>query len=296
MRPPRAAAPGPLAARPVAARPVAARPLAALAVTAALGLGLAGGGGGAAGGRPPLPAGARVLARGSLAYAVVATAGAVVTIELEERFALVVRDPDTGRPRTRVELGPAERDLVAVAAAGDRAWVGGDDRQVRAVDLAAGRVIATWPHGADVTALRWLPGDRDDPAAAAGWLAIGDASGAVCLRRLADGALVQCAALATGPVTALEAGGGLTVVAGGGRSTWTVPALAAAPPAPPPRWRDQPVTARGREVWLGDRLLIRMGERVRAIEVGPSGALFVAAWVARLDDPSVIALPADARW
>lgn len=229
-----------------------------------------------------LPADARVLARGSLAYAARAGDGAIVTIELEERFALVVRDPATGRERQRVDLGPAERDLVALAVAGDRAWVGGDDRAVRTIDLATGEVVATWPVGADVTALRWL---------APGWLAIGDATGVVCLRRLADAALVQCAVLAAGPIAALDGGGGLTVVAGAARSTWTVPALAATAPAPPLTWRGKPVTIDGRTILVGGEVVATLGERVRSIEVGPAGELIVAAWIARLDDPSVIALP-----
>lgn len=232
--------------------------------------------------RITLPSDARVLARGSLAYAARAGDRAVVSIELEERFSLVVRDPATGRERRRVDLGPAERDLVALAVAGDRAWVGGDDRVVRTIDLASGAVIATWPVGADVTALRWI---------APGWLAIGDATGVVCLRRLGDAALVQCAMLATAPVTALDGGGGLTVVAGDTRSTWTVPALAATAPAPAPAWRGKPVTIAGRDVLVGGEVVARLGERVRSIEVGPGGELIIAAWIARLDDPSVIALP-----
>lgn len=237
---------------------------------------------------PALPDGARVLARGSLAYAAVAGDGAVVTLELEERFALIVRDPDHGRARTTVDLGPAERDLVALAVHGDTAWVGGDDHAVRTVDLARGAVTATWPIGAPVTALRWLDG---------GWLAIGDATGTVCLRRLADAALIQCAALATGPVTRIAApspaeGGGLTVEAGGERTAWTVPALARRPAAPAPlRWHGHEISVDGRAVRAGTRVVASLGERVRMIEVGPRGELIIAGWIARLDDPSVIVLP-----
>lgn len=231
-----------------------------------------------------LPPDAYVVARGSLAYAARAAGDAIVTIELEERFALVVRDAASGRERRRVDLGPAERDLVALAVAGDgaRAWVGGDDQAVRAIDLATGATLATWPIGADVTALRWL---------APGWLAIGDATGVVCLRRLADGALVQCAALAGAPVSALDGGGGLTVVVAGARSTWTVPALASTTAVPPPAWRGKPVSFHGREVLVGGEVVATLGERVRSIEVGPAGELIIAAWIARLDDPSVIVVP-----
>lgn len=234
---------------------------------------------------PTLPDGARVLARGSLAYAAVATGDAIVTIELEERFALNVRDPDSGRPRRTVDLGAAERDLVALAVHGDTAWVGGDDRAVRTIDLASGAVTATWPIGAPVTALRHLDG---------GWLAIGDATGAVCLRRLADAALVQCATLAAGPVSRLSpTDGGLVVESSAGsRSAWTVPALArrAAVPGPQP-WRGGDLSVDGREVRAGAKVVAVLGERVRMVEVGPRGELIIAAWIARLDDPSVVILP-----
>ena len=154
---------------------------------------------------------------------------------------------------------------------------------MRTVDLERGVVISTWPVGADVTALRWLDG---------GWLAIGDATGVVCLRRLADAALVQCAALADGPVTALQGGGGLTVVAGATRTTWTVPALApTASPAGPPTWGGAEVVIDGREVRAGGAVVARFGERVRTVEVGPQGELIIAAWIARLDDPSVVTVP-----
>lgn len=260
-------------------------PRAALAATAIAGAAI----GAACGPRPTstvtLPAATRVLARGSLAYAAAAAetaeGAAVVTIELEERFALVVREPNSGRERRRVDLGPAERDLVALAVNGDRAWVGGDDQEVRTIDLASGTITATWPIGADVTALRWL---------APHWLAIGDATGVVCLRRLPDAALVQCAALATAPIATLTGGGGLTVVAGATRSSWTVPALANDAPAPPLRWRGRAITVAGREILVGDRVVLRLGERIRSVEVGPGGELIVAAWVAGLDDPSVISV------
>ncbi len=232
---------------------------------------------------PTLPDGARVLARGSLAYAAVAAGDAIVTLELEERFALIVRDPDNGRPRRTVDLGAAERDLVALAVHGDTAWVGGDDRAVRTVDLASGAVTATWPIGAPVTALAYLDG---------GWLAIGDATGAVCLRRLADAALVQCAALAAGPVNRLSpTGGGLSVESAGARTAWTVPALARRAEVPgPPRWGGGDLTVDGREVRAGARVVAVLGERVRMIAVGPRGELIIAAWISRLDDPSIVVL------
>ena len=233
--------------------------------------------------RTTLPAGARVLARGSLAYAVAFTGDALATVELEERFALVVRDPDSGRERRRVDLGPPERDLPALAVAGDRAWVGGDDRVVRTIDLGRGEVVASWPVGADVTALAWARG---------GWLAVGDAAGGLCLRRVADAALIHCLAVA-GPVTDLVARGDRLWVRAGGRDlTLAVPALAVvADAASPRRWRGADLTIDGREVRVGGRPLLRLAERVRAVAVGPRGELAIAAWVRRLDDPAVVLIP-----
>ncbi len=240
---------------------------------------------GCAASRPGLPPGARVLARGSLAYAVAVTTDTVVTVELEERFALVVRALTTGRERQRVDLGPPERDLPALAVGGGRAWVGGDDQRVREIDLANGGVVATWPVGADVTALAWLP------EGAGGWLAVGDATGVVCLRRLPDGALVQCLAGAA-PVARLDAGpGGLWVADAAGSRGFSVPTLAETEGAAPAmRWRGQALAAAGHEVRAGDRVLLRLPGRVQAIAVGPGGELGVAAWVARLGDPAVIVL------
>ena len=37
--------------------------------------------------------------------------------------------------------------------------------------------------------------------------------------------------------------------------------------------------------------LTSVPSRIRSVEVGPGGELIIAAWIARLDDPSVIVLP-----
>jgi len=209
----------------------------------------------------------RVLARGTLAYAAAARADVVAAIELDTRFALVVHDARTGAVRARVDLGPPERDLTALAVADDagRAWVGGEDGRVRTVDLRARRVTATWPVGATVTALASVDG---------GYVAVGDATGVVCLRR-ADGALLQCLAAATAPIARIAAAsGGLEVTAAGRVTRYQVPSLRvvgeAAAPAPP----DLPPD-------------LHLGGAVRDVRRIPNG-LLIAAWIHGLDDPSVI--------
>ena len=66
------------------------------------------------------PTSARVIERGTLGYAVAFGDGALCTIELDLRFALVVRDPHSGAVRARHDLGPAERDLPALPVANER--------------------------------------------------------------------------------------------------------------------------------------------------------------------------------
>jgi hypothetical protein len=233
---------------------------------------------------PPAP---RVLARGTLAYAVAATPGRLLSIELDERFALVVRSPDSPTPLARVDLGPPERDLPALAAAGDRAWVGGDDGRVRVIDVATGAVTEIWPVGAPVTALA-LAGDV---------VVIGDATGALCLRRARDGAVLQCAAIADGPIAHVDVRGG-TLVASTGEATtsWLLPSLAPAGPARSrgPMWEGGEVVVSGRTVDLVTRdrrrRLAVMDGSVRAVAVLSDGRLAIAAWIAALANPSIIVL------
>lgn len=251
------------------------------ALVVAAGLALVGCGGRAT--AIALPAGSRVLARGSLAYAVAfADHDRVVSVELEERFALVVRTAD-GRLRGRFDLGPAERDLGALAVGGDTAWVGGADRRVRGLALADGRSVATWPIGARVTALATLPDGR---------LAIADADGGLCLRRLDDGALLQCVQLGDRPVTALDPRGAVLVATVAGRRLGlALPGLALVPaPAEPQR-----IERRGRDLRLDGGPVIRLGGAVQAVAVDGRGRIAIAAWIAGLDDPSVVLVPARSR-
>lgn len=227
-----------------------------------------------------VPSGAHVAARGTLGYAAAFGDGALYTIELDERFGLFVRDPDTGALRARFDLGPAERDLPALAVAGGVAWVGGADQLVRGLAVADGAELVRWPIGAAVTGLAALPG---------GWLAIADADGALCLRRLADGALVQCVLAGDGPITALAAvGPALVATVGGARRGFAIPALTAADPAPAPA-----AIVDGNDVIRAGRALVHFAGPARAAALGPAGQLAAVGWIRGLDDPSVVVIPAD---
>ncbi|MBK7078435.1 MAG: hypothetical protein IPH44_39835 [Myxococcales bacterium] len=220
------------------------------------------------------PSTARVIERGTLGYAVAFGDGALCTIELDLRFALVVRDPRSGAARARHDLGPAERDLPALAVVDGQAWVGGADRAVRAIGLATGAVEATWPIGAAVTALA---------ATADGNLVIGDATGALCLRRRRDGALLQCVAVADQPIAALRVDGPTVVARAAGRAVrLTLPALVVgATTAAPPE-------IRGHEVVLDGVVVARFAGAARAVARGPDGAIAAVGWVRDLDDASVV--------
>jgi hypothetical protein len=240
----------------------------------------------ASAGLPP----SRVLARGVLPYGVATAGDTVVTVELSERFELVVRD---GVRERRLDLGPPEQDLRALAVAGGHAFVGSDAGFIREIELASLRLRHTYAVGAPLRAL----------AADARYLLSADASGAVCLRRRADAALLQCVR-PDAPVTALAIRGELAWLSGppAGQGpplvAWALPSLrqlsdsevARAPSTPPPpaRFRDGAVYPQGHQViWQrgGERqVLAELATDVRSITLTASGSLIVAAWPRSLDD------------
>lgn len=225
----------------------------------------------------------RVVARGSLAYAVAFCGERLVSIELVERFAVVVRDADSLREAARIDLGPPERDWPALACDARRAWVGGDAGTVAIVDLAAGAIVGTWPVGAPVTGLA-VDGER---------IAIGDGSGVLCLRRADDGALLQCVVAQVGAVDVEGTTGGLVTRApDGDGQVWSTPALARVGPAPTPALRvtGRSVDRRRGEAW---ERVVRMAGAVQGVAVSPSGAVAVAAWIGALDDASVVLVSSD---
>lgn len=230
----------------------------------------------------------RVLARGVLPYGVATIEDAVVTVELAERFELVVRpiafgEAAEGKER-RLDLGPPEHDLRALAVHEGTAFVGSDAGFIREIDLRSLREVQTFAVGAPLRAL----------AADAHYLLSADTSGAVCLRRRRDGALLQCAQAAE-PVSRLELQGDTARLitesaAESAIAAWSVPALRPliAPAAAAARFHDGAVTTRGHQViWQRggeQRVLAELATDVRFITVTSSGSLVVAAWPRLLDD------------
>jgi WD40 repeat protein len=174
---------------------------------------------------------ARTASRGVLSYAVAfapAPEPLLVSVELGVTFDLVVRSLDRAgalRPRARVVLGPPDWDVSDLALVPDRrtALVASSAGTVRAFDLDTGRVTASWHLGAAATSVAVTPDGR--------LAATGSASGVICLRRLADGALLQCLAAHTGPVSGLDfdsTGRRLASSSWDGRvALWSAPQLAA---------------------------------------------------------------------
>lgn len=246
-------------------------------LAAALGLGLAALGAACATSRP----GPVAVARGSLGYAVEMVAGDVVSIELAERFEAVVRAWPGLHERRRIDLGPVEADLVALAAARDgtpRFAVGGRPGEVLLVDAERGAVIVRWPHGAAITALRLSPDDAY----------VGDVDGGLCRRRLHDGALLVCADLGA-TVRTIELADDRAWITLADDSRHALDARTLAPrgggTAPAAAWRLLPDGVR----W-GDRRW-RLAGPARGAALTPDGRLLVANWIDSLDDSSLVLLP-----
>jgi hypothetical protein len=172
----------------------------------------------------------RAASRGVLSYAVAFTSAAelLVSVELGARFELVARSLGPAgelRERARVVLGPPDWDVVDLAPIPGRpaVLVASAAGTVRAVALDAARVTSTWHLGSAATAVAVSPDGR--------LAATGSASGVVCLRRLVDGALLQCLAAHTARVSGLDFdrdGRRLASSSWDGRAAvWSVPQLAA---------------------------------------------------------------------
>jgi WD40 repeat protein len=174
----------------------------------------------------------RAASRGVLSYAVAfarAPEPLLVSVELGDSFELVARKIEPGGAlveRARVLLGPPDWDVPDLALVPGRraALVASAAGTVRAVDLDAGRVTAAWHLGASATAVAVSPDGR--------LAATGSANGVVCLRRLSDGALLQCLVAHRARVSGLDfdpAGRLLASSSWDGRvAVWSLPQLAAA--------------------------------------------------------------------
>jgi len=256
-----------------------------------------------------------VLSRGTLAYGVAAGGPLVASLELDTRFRLVLRA--AGATQT-ADLGPPDYDFVdlAVDAAGRRVAVAGLDGTVRLYDARAMQE-ASWRLDAAATAVALAPNGA--------YVAHGAASGVVCLRRVEDGALLQCVAAHDARVTGLAFSDGKTLVSAGADGlavVWEVPslrvlakrdgapivhlaargpdvALARADSVEVWRWRENqaagtPTAKISALVFLPDgRLRTETDPKVHALAVAPDGhTLYVAAWTGTdLAGASLTAIP-----
>ena len=264
-------------------------------------------------------------ARGLLSYAVgFAPAGErllLVAVELDVAFSLLVREVVPAAAgggaarlveRGRLALGPHEWDVTDLATAGGAAgarpvaYVGSADGAVRAIDLlgrgGGPQLLATWRTGFPVTALAVSPGGA--------LLAIGGAGGELCLRRLPDGALLQCFAAHTSrvagltfdprgarlasaswdgralvlrapslaPIAALDTGGSANAVAFAPAGDRLAVAVCGAPPAPGAHTAEGAVRDPRARVLLWRP--VRGGPAPRAL-TGHHGPVTALAWTAR---------------
>ena len=169
---------------------------------------------------------AHVASKGVLTYAAAFLPGShrFVSIELKTQFELVVRSiVDGALPRTReharVVLGEAGFDISSLSVTADHiAYIGSTDATTRGIDLRTGQVVSTWRAGAGVTAT----------AAGPNYVAIGTTDGVVCVRRRADGALLQCVVAHAGIINDLELSTEQQLASAGADGSvtlWQVPSL-----------------------------------------------------------------------
>ncbi|HUH03643.1 MAG TPA: hypothetical protein VML75_16725 [Kofleriaceae bacterium] len=163
----------------------------------------------------------QVAARGVLTYDAALAGDELVSIELGERFELVTRAPG-GAVRLRVDLGTADYDVGDLAVARGTAWVASADGTARAIELRTGAVAITWHLGGRGTAVA--------VTADGAYVATGTSTGVLCLRRVADQALLQCVVAHQAAISGLDfAPDGAALASSGWDGAvvlWSVPALA----------------------------------------------------------------------
>src|SRR5215470_16562271 len=218
----------------------------------------------------------RTLAKGTLAYSVAASSDLIASIELTTAFDLILRTPTATRTAA---LGPPDRDFVALAidGAGRRVAVAGLDGTVRLFDDAAAELQRFRLDDA-ATAVALTPDGT--------YLLHGSASGILCLRRTADGALLQCVDAHDGRLTALAVDGATAVSAGADDTivVWAVPSLRVLAR----RAGRGPLAAQGGRVALRDGTIWRWADGTATAETGPP-----AVAVAFLPDGKLAGIGAD---
>lgn len=164
-------------------------------------------------------------AHGTLVYRVHLGAQSAMSVELASDFELVVRDRHSGRERQRIVLGSADYDITALSVSRDESRVyvaskAGWVREYRLDGSTSPENYSEWRLGSAVHALAL----SDDESL----LALGTATGVLCVRRLSDGAQLQCALAGKGVIGALDFAGD-SLASGswqGDLVIWSVPSLA----------------------------------------------------------------------
>ena len=166
----------------------------------------------------------KVVAKHALAYRVAIDRPYLASVELRTEFELVVRSiPGEGKTRAprRARLGDALYDIsdLVLDSKGKRAYVASLAGWVRSYDLESLVMKSEWRTGSAATALA-LSDDRK-------YLLVGTESGLICLRRLRDGAQLQCMVAHEDRIASLATHQGRLASATwqGEVSLWDLPAL-----------------------------------------------------------------------
>jgi WD40 repeat protein len=173
-----------------------------------------------------------VLAKHALAYRVAIAAPYLASVELRSEFELVVRSIPGAQdplPTQRIRLDDASYDIndLVLDAAQGRAYVASSAGWVRSYSLKDLTIQAEWRTGSGATALA-LSADQK-------YLLIGTDSGVICLRRLRDGAQLQCMVAHEGRIASLVSTEKQLASASwkGEVALWSLPALQKISQLPP---------------------------------------------------------------
>lgn len=142
------------------------------------------------------------LSRHSLAYQVAFASPYLLSVELRTQFELVIRKDGFSSASEnpidkRIALGPPDYDIDAMVVSPTKTevFVASAAGWVRSYDIRTQEKLSEWKMGSAVSALAI--------SADGAYLYIGTGSGVMCLRRLSDGAQLQCTSAHKGPISAL---------------------------------------------------------------------------------------------
>lgn len=167
---------------------------------------------------PALALQSKILAKNALAYRVAMSDSYLASVELTTEFRLVVRDLANSHKK-HVRLDSATYDITGLALDETHAYVSSSAGWVRSYDLRSLQLRREWRFGSGATALAIT----DDHI----YLFIGTQTGLICLRRLSDGAQLQCMVAHSDRVSTLDTKNDQLASASwnGEVATWGIPTL-----------------------------------------------------------------------